>query len=103
MGKVLMYMKSDMIRSNADHVETQRYLQRRIDALDNYTNELENRLAAMECVVSNLLNGGQHHVVESVIQEVRELQQHDMTDLDRLLAEFETDDEFEENWFDDLF
>ena len=84
MGKVLMMLKKDMVRSNADHVETQRYLQRRIDALDKYSDELENRLAAMECVISNLLNSGQHYQVESVIREVRDTNTHDMTDLDRL-------------------
>lgn len=81
--------------------ETNQYLHRQVERLDKYTEELEGRLAAMEAVIANLLNGGHHWTVESTITEIRETQQYDMTDLDRLLAEYETEEE--PDWFDELF
>lgn len=78
-------------------------MHRQVERLDGYTQELEGRLAAMEVVLSNLLNTGNHHIVEDVILNIRATREYDMTDLDRLLEEWQTDEEEETNWFDDLF
>lgn len=76
------------------------YLHRQVERLDKYTEELEGRIASMEAVVSNLLNSPTHWQVESVITEVRATRNYDMTDLDRLLDEYETEDDL--NWLDEL-
>lgn len=102
-GVLLRVMAKDMSsmqRVINDLQEEKHYLHRQVERLDGYTQELEGRMAAMEVVLSSLLSSGNHDLVESVIHGVRESQEYDMTDLDRLLAEWETEDEGTD-WFDD--
>ena len=105
-GVLLRVMASDMQgmqRQIGDLQEEKQYMHRQVERLDGYTQELEGRLAAMEVVLSNLLNTGNHHLVEDVILNIRATREYDMTDLDRLLEEWQTDEEEETNWFDELF
>lgn len=98
--RVMAQDMSSMQRVINDLQEEKRYLHRQVERLDGYTQELEGRMAAMEVVLSSLLSSGNHDLVEAVIYGVRESQEYDMTDLDRLLAEWETEDEGTD-WFDD--
>ena len=106
MGCIIMAVKrsnDNLHREMSEVKEQNAYLHRQVERLDGYTQELEGRLAAMEAVLSNMLNTGNHHVVEEMIVNIRGTREYDMTDLDRLLDEFATDDEEETNWFDELF
>ena len=69
--------------------------------LDRYTEELEGRLSTMEDLVGRLLSDGSHTIVEAHVHAMRQEQNHDFTDLDRLLAEYDTEEETD--WFDEMF
>ena len=79
---------------------TNNYLHRQIDRLDGYTQELENRLDTLNAVVQNMLNSGrvERDATQDVVANLRETRQYDMTDIDRLL--FEADTEEEDDAFD---
>lgn len=104
MGCLLLLLQRDAQASKKEVVEVKernRYLSEQVHRLDNYTAELEGRLATMENLVGNLLNGGNHVIVESHIHGMQEHGDYDMTDLNRLLEEYETEDE-NGWWFDDV-
>ena len=71
------------------------YLHRQVERLDAYTNELECRLSAMEAVISNLLTRPIYPEVLDAVAETRAEGDHLMDDLDRLIAEADTDDDGE--------
>ena len=104
MGCLLMVCKREIDQTSKEIVEVKernRYLTEQVDRLDNYTSELEGRLTTMEALVGNMLAGGRHEVVESYAHGLRERQEFDMTDLDRLLHEYETEEE--EDFFQGIF
>lgn len=105
-GVLLQIMAKDQMKANMKITQLKEeaaYLKKQVEHLDKYTDELEGRMAALECVVSNMANSGHHHIVEDVINNVRALREYDMTDLDRIMDELATDEEEETNWFDELF
>lgn len=104
MGCLLLLLQRDAKASAKEVVEVKernRYLSQQVHRLDNYTAELEGRLATMENLVGNLLSGGNHVIVESHVHAMQSNGDYDMTDLNRLLEEYETEDE-NGWWFDDI-
>ena len=96
--RVMAKDMSSMQRQIVELKEERAYLHRQVERLDGYSQELEGRLGAVECVVSTLLARGDHRIVEEVVAEIRGTREHDMTDLDRMLDEYETEEEVD--WFD---
>ena len=84
-----------------DLEEIARYTHNQVERLDGYSQELEGRMASMEVVIGNLLNGTAADAVIDVVHNIRATREYEMCDLDRLLEEFETDDEME--WFDEMW
>jgi FtsZ-binding cell division protein ZapB len=96
MGCIIMCVKrsnDNLAREVGELKETNNYLHRQVERLDAYSTELENRMAAMEAVLSNLLNSPGHWQVEEMIHQIQATRSYDTTDLDRLLEEAETEDE----------
>lgn len=107
MGCLILAVTKDNKKQKAkihDLKEANNYLHRQVERLDAYTQELENRMAAMEAVLSNLLNSTNHWAVEEMIHQVQATRSYDTTDLDRLLEEAQTEDEedFLAGFFDDF-
>jgi len=84
-----------------DLKESNHYLHRQVDRLDGYTQELEARLDTLNAVVENMLNRGrvERDATQDIVANLRETRQYDMTDVDRLLFETDTDED-EDDAFD---
>jgi predicted RNase H-like nuclease (RuvC/YqgF family) len=95
------YSNDNLAKEVGELKESNAYLHRQVERLDRYTEELEARLGSMEDLVARMLADGSHTVVEAHVHAMREELNHDMTDLDRLLAEYETEEETD--WFDEIF
>lgn len=76
-----------------DLTVAKKYLKTQVDRLDGYTAELENRLDALSAVVTNLLNRGtnERDATEDIIGNLRATREYDMTDLDRIMFENDTE------------
>lgn len=81
--------------------ESNDYLHRQVERLDKYNEELELRMEALQSLVSRMLAGGNHEVVESHVHCMRAEGGYDFTDLDQLLQQYETEDDLD--WFDEMF
>lgn len=96
LSKEVLILKSE----KADLKSLYRTLQTQNVVNEKYADELEDRMAALEAVISNMLNRGEHDVVVDVINNIKETGNYLTEDLDRLLQDAET--ELEDDWFEDL-
>lgn len=106
MGCIIMAVKrsnDNLAKEVGELKEENNYLHRQVERLDLYANELENRMAAMEAVISNMLNSTIGYEMENMINEIKGTNSYDTTDLDRLLEEAQTEADDEPFFFDDLF
>lgn len=106
MGCIIMAVKrsnDNLAKEVGELKEENNYLHRQVERLDLYANELENRMAAMEAVISNMLNSTIGYEMENMINEIKGTNSYDTTDLDRLLEEAQTEADDESFFFDDLF
>lgn len=83
-------------------VEKNRYLSEQVETLTNYADELEGRMATLETLVTSMIAGGNHNIVDAYIHGMRQHGNYDMTDLDRILQEWETENEFSEADLDEI-
>lgn len=95
------YSNDNLAKEVGELKEANAYMHRQVQRLDKYTEELEARLETMETLVSRMLADGAHHVVEAHAHCIREEGGHDMTDLDRLIMDYETEEEGLD-WFDEF-
>lgn len=106
MGCLIMAITRDQRVTQAQLADCKtenRYLHRQVERLDKYTEELEGRLAALEALVTNMVEGGSHSIVEDYVHGIRLTNNYDMTDIDRILADALTeDDEDPFAWLEDL-
>jgi len=81
-----------------DLKQSNKYLHRQVDRLDGYTQEIENRLDTLNTVVENMLNREPRvrDATQDIVMNLRATRQYDMTDLDRIMFEAETDED--EGW-----
>lgn len=96
MGCLILAVTRDQRHTQAqlaDICTENKYLHRQIERLDKYTEELEGRLASMEALITNMVEGGSHSLVEDYVHGIRLTNNYDMTDIDRILAEALTEDE----------
>lgn len=103
MGCLILAVTRDQKHTQAqlsDMRTENKYLHRQVERLDKYVEELEGRLAAMEALVSNMVEGGSHQIVEDYVHGIRMTNQYDMTDIDRILADALTDDEDPLAWLE---
>ena len=106
MGCIIMCVKrsnDNLAKEVGELKESNMYLHRQVERLDGYTAELENRMAAMEAVLQNILNSSNNWVVEDMIREIQATRSYDTTDLDRLLEEAQTEEEIDDFFLTDLF
>lgn len=106
MGCIIMAVKrsnDNLAKEVGELKEENNYLHRQVERLDLYANELENRMAAMEAVIANMLNSTIGYEMENMINEIKGTNSYDTTDLDRLLEEAQTEADDEPFFFDDLF
>ena len=88
MGCIIMAVKrsnDNLAKEMADVKEKNRYLSEQVERLDAYSFELENRMSTMETLITSMIAGGNHHIVDAYIHGMREHNNYDMTDLDRIL------------------
>lgn len=118
MGCIIQAVHRELRKEMAEREEEAGYLHRRIQELDrqvtlfreryefiaNYACELEGRLDTMEALVSNVVSLGRPECdsLEDAANVLRATREYDMTDVDRIFADMETEDEAEVD-FDELF
>lgn len=96
MGCLLMAVKRDLDQDKIkidDLQEENRYLHRRCETISNIMLEQEMRVDVLEKLVSNLLQGPHHAIVEDEVEYLRSTRNYDMDFLDSLIADYETDDD----------
>ena len=105
MGCLILACNRDNARLSKevkDVKEKNKYLTEQVERLDAYTFELENRMATMETLITSMIAGGNHNIVDAYIHGMREHNNYDMTDLDRILADWETEYEFSDVDLDEI-
>lgn len=105
MGCIIMAVKrsnDNLAKEMSECKERNRYLMEQVERLDAYSFELENRMATMETLITSMIAGGNHNIVDAYIHGMREHNNYDMTDLDRILADWETEHEFSDEEIDEI-